>query len=147
MRVSTWQRKIDMSKLALILAGAVAMALIVPVASQTGPKPVVAADGTWVDGSRKSCELACRATGRLAWVTGRYRDSDYVICRVRADYPDRKYATRPGFQHHAGSPNVCKVQGLNVRPDGAGRAWLGNPDLVSDEVLWRFECLCHHEEN
>jgi hypothetical protein len=133
-----------MSNSALILIGATLLALV---ASVAGSK-VEAADGLWLDGTRSSCSLICRAAGHQAWKAGYYRrkpgrtDYDFVICRVRADYPDRRYAGRPGFQQQSGSPNVCKVQGLKEKPDGAGSAWLANMDLVSDEVLWRYECLC-----
>lgn len=138
-----------MSKLQSAITGAVAM--VISLAASAPGSSVLAADGIWLDGSGKSCQLVCKANGRTAWVSGRYRDShqiaglpgesDYVVCRVRANHPSRKYATRPGFQHQSGSPNVCKVQGVPL--DEGGSAKINTADVVSAEVLSLYECLCH----
>lgn len=138
-----------MSNSAVAVAGATAMVLVVLATSAVGSS-AVAADGIWIDGSGKSCHLVCKANGHTAWVAGRYRDShqivglpdesDYVVCRVKADYVTRRYASRPGFQHQSGSPNVCKVQGVAM--DEGGGAKLANPGVQSAEVLTLYECLC-----
>ena len=88
-------------------------------------------DGQWLDGSRSSCRLICQVAGLRAWNTYRFQNDDYVVCRVKPSYPVPDYAGRPGFQHQAGSPNVCKVFGVDR-----------GPSLVSDEVLSSYDCLC-----
>ena len=87
--------------------------------------------GIWVYGAASSCELACKAMQRQAFRTGHYEPglpamhSHYNVCRatLRAD---RRYAGRPGFQHHEGgegSRGRCKVYGVGPLID--------------------FDCLCN----
>jgi hypothetical protein len=50
---------------------------------------------------------------------------------VKPNFPVRDYSGRPGFQHQDGSPNVCKVHGVN-----------SGPSVESDGVISSYDCLC-----
>lgn len=82
--------------------------------------------GTWVDNDRSSCDLACGARKLDAFRSGHYSTTQthYPICRGQLHWAPH-VAGRPGFQHQAGSPNLCKIQGF-----------------ARDEVSDRHDCLC-----
>ncbi len=104
----------------ILLVGAFVLGLAIAVAV-TNAGDRWWSDAFWVSGKGSSCDLACGAafsTKKLeAFRSGHYLDSEthYTICRTMV-------GKRPGFQHQAGSPNVCKVHGFEPARD--------------------YECLC-----
>jgi hypothetical protein len=79
--------------------------------------------GMWVDGQGGSCDLACKAQGHEAFRAGFHKgQTPYTICRAPLSARN-DLASRPGFQHQAGSPSLCKIQ--------------------SFEPQRRYDCLCN----
>lgn len=127
---------------------ALAVAALMTAASLDAEEP----HGFWVDGQGSSCDLACGAEKREAFRSGHYASTEghYTICRIPLDYignPNGDYyggqlRGRPGFQHQAGSPNVCKVHGIDGWPTTKGKGGDRTEGNLTKGWRRQYDCLC-----